>query len=101
MNWPDKIPRFYIANVHNIPDGDYEITENGKVKRSSMGWLKYLFLDLNNFGPLDTQVLDQAEKVFRKVAQIPKNTSIEEWNDKQTRKRIANVLNQTMQALGY
>jgi len=101
MNWPNSIPYFTEDDVHNLVDGEYTIREKSQIKRSSMGWMKHLFLDLTKFGPLDFQLLDEAEAVFRKIAGIPRQESIEEWNDQQTRQKIADVLNKTMKELGY
>uniref|UniRef100_A0A6M3LET0 Uncharacterized protein n=1 Tax=viral metagenome TaxID=1070528 RepID=A0A6M3LET0_9ZZZZ len=100
MDWPESVPYFTEDDVHNI-DGEYEIIENGQLKRCAMGWLKHLFLDFDEFGPLDMKILKEASSIFRSAAQIPKGEMIEEWNDKQTRKRIADVLNKTMKELEY
>ena len=86
MDWPDEVPFFTEDHVHNI-DGEYEIIEDGQSKRCSMGWLKYLFLNFDEWGPLDKKIFREAEKVFRSIAQIPKGEMIEEWNDKQTKNR--------------
>jgi len=100
MNWPKQVPFFTTDNVHNI-DGEYTIIEKGVTKRCSMGWLKHLFLDFNEFGPLDMSKLREADIILRKIGKISRYDSIEEWNDQQTRKNIADVLNKTMEELGY
>ena len=100
MNWPKQVPRFAIEDVHNI-DGEYEIIENGVTKRCSMGWLKHLFLNFNEFGPLDTSQLKEAEKILRRIGGVSRYDLVEEWNDKQSRERIVDVLNKTMAELGY
>ena len=100
MDWPNQVPYFTEEDVHNI-DGEYDIIENGITKRCAMGWLKYLFLDFNQFGPLDMKIFKKSEVIFRNVARIPKGEMIEEWNDRQTRSNIAKTLNKVMVELGY
>jgi len=100
MDWPKQVPYFTTDDVHNI-DGEYEIIEKGKIKRCAVGWLQHLFLDFNQYGPLDRRIFKKAESAFREVAKIPKHDMIEEWNDKQSREKIAEMLNRTMKKLGY
>lgn len=100
MNWPKQVPYFTEEDVHNI-DGEYTIIEKGVTKRCAMGWLKHLFLNFNEFGPLDTSKLQRAEKILRRIGGVSKYDSLEEWNDLQTRNRIADVLNKTMEELEY
>ena len=101
MEWPDTVPYFTEDDVHNLPRGEYEIWEDGQVKRCAMGWLKHLFLDLEEYGPLNYVKLHKAEAVFRRHGKVSRYDSVEEWNDQQTREKIADVLNKTMAELGY
>ena len=102
MNWPKQVPYFEEEDVHNV-DGEYTIIEKGVTKRCAMGWLKHLFLDFNEFGPLDTSNLRKADIILRKIGHVSRYDSIEEWNDdpKRTTEEIAQTLNKTMAELGY
>ena len=66
-----------------------------------MGWLKHLFIDWHEFGLPDRKIFDKAEAKFREIARVPRKDMIEEWNDRQSREKIADMLNRTMKELGY
>ena len=101
MDWPKQVPFFTEEDVHK--EEEYEIKQSGKIKRCAVGWLNHLFVDFGQYGAVDFSRRDKAESILRKIANISKYDSIEEWNDKpkNTLKNIADKLNKTMKELGY
>jgi hypothetical protein len=89
---PKKFPKFHVNNLcksDEYEDGD---------KKTTSGWLKSLFLWKQDDGYLVIEPQDrkdykkQIEK-FRVLASIPKNTSIEEWEDQVTIAKQIKLLN--------
>lgn len=101
MDWPKHVPYFTEDDVHNVVNGEYIMVEKGVTKRSSVGWLQYLFLKVPRYGVWDRTIYNKALAAFKNVAGIYKKDWIEMWNDEQSRKKIADTLNKTMRALGY
>ena len=101
MKWPNQVPYFTEDDIHNEEWGEYDIKKNGVMTRCAMGWLKHLFLDFGQYGPLDTSNLEEAELILRRLGKISRYDIVEEWNDRQTLAKIADILNKTMAELGY
>lgn len=100
MNWPEQVPYFTEEDVH-INEKEYTVIIDGQIKRCAMGWLKELFVDWEEVGLPSLSLVEEAERVLRQVANISKYESIEDWNEHQTHKKIADMLNKTMKNLGY
>lgn len=94
---PKKIPKFHVNNVFKN-----EIEYEKDKKKTSVGWLKFLFLwhgDGTVATGQDYKDYAKAVSVFRAVAKIRKDFNLHEWEDTQTLNKQIQVLNLFREAI--
>ena len=103
--FPDSIPVFTPDDIIEPPAQEYEDGE----QRSFVGWLKHLFLYSQcEDNPDCLQITEQDRKDFKKVLDTTRKQCImkhgetlNDWEDRTTRKTQASVLNKVREQLGY
>lgn len=101
---PEVFPVFTVDDILEPPSEEYEIGE----KRSTVGWLKHLFLyhylDKNKkllvIRSEDRKDYKKALDKFRSV-NIIKKEDLHKWEDRVSRKQQAAALNKLRKSMGY
>ncbi len=102
MTYPESMPVFTTDDIL-LSETEYEDGD----KRTTVGWLKYLFL----FSKTDSNhvwITDEDRKIyktvldkFKKLSKIGVNADLHEWEETNTAKKQAGCLNALRKSLGY
>ena len=99
---PETFPVFTTADILPPPSEEYESGD----QKSTVGWLKHLFLWRIEGDHLVTTDKDRkeyldAEADFKKVNKIPKGKNLHEWEDNTSPAKQSRALNNLRRHLGY
>jgi hypothetical protein len=85
-----------------ISHSDYELGD----KKTTTGWLKYLFLWRTNGEYLTIEKQDRKDhaeivKLFKQVNDLPKSTNLHDWEETVSEAKQASALEKLRKKLGY
>jgi hypothetical protein len=93
---------FPVFTYHDILV--HEDVYEQKDQKTTVGWLKYLFLwqeDGSIASNQDYKDYNDTVDIFKKINKIPKSTNLHDWEDKTSKRKQAECLNKLRKELKY